>query len=157
MQEVDEARQTKSEAHYFDLLNHYIPGLELLLSEHEKDSVSDHNLKLQHTRETSTLQEQLQTLRTLRDALVAQGYRVSKVKPTFAQEIEVDRLNQQEAQRRREKQERFERICTNCVIAGIAVAVLGGLIAVLASSGYPLILTLVGGAVAIVSNWLKEL
>jgi hypothetical protein len=78
-EQMDEAIKGLSEAATLEALDRYIPTLEKVVAEHKRDSVDDHNLTLQHTRETPTLEANLARYRDLRSSLLDQGYRATRV------------------------------------------------------------------------------
>lgn len=83
--QMDEAVESKSESASLEALDRYIPTLEKVVAEHKRDVVDDHNLTVQHKRETPTLEANLAKYQELRSSLLVQGYRSSSA-PTWEQQ-----------------------------------------------------------------------
>lgn len=139
---MDEAIEGLSEAATLEALDRYIPTLEKVIAEHKRDSVDDHNLTLQHTRETPTLEANLAKYRDLRSSLLAQGYRASNVTSWEQQKYE--------------SSERMALIKKILILGGISF-VLGFMLLFFGAWQIGLLLVLVGAICRLASETLADL
>ncbi len=162
---IEDAVAKQAAASRFNTLNYYIPTLERLLAEHQADRVNDHNLKIQHDEETPVFAAQLQTIYTLRDALAEKGYRVGGSQDTYeeeikarrAEEIKARRAGRAEGQARRAEEEARKAEGTGGILQffGIFLIIVGFVTALSNQSAALLVLSAIGGAVALVGWFMK--